>query len=103
MNVLIKNMKMPTKGEYECTIRVWADGTAMLYGNSELIDGGELVPVPPHGDLIDRDALIADDWFLMKVVNGVNCAWTESKKLKDVPIIIPADNDINVLNKEEGE
>lgn len=54
VGIYIKGMKMPQKGEYECTIRVWADGTAMLYGNSELIDGGELVSVLPHGDLIDR-------------------------------------------------
>ena len=63
-----------------------------------------LILVPPHGRLIDADALIADDWFLMKVVNGVNCAWTESKKLKDVPTIIPADDkDIKVPTREEGE
>ena len=56
-DILIRGMSMPPKGEYDCTIRVWSDGTAMLYGNTDLIGGGELIELPPHGDLIDRDAL----------------------------------------------
>jgi hypothetical protein len=60
MGVYINGMEMPQKGEYECTIRVWSDGTAMLYGNSELVEGGELVTVPPHGRVIIKDGEIIE-------------------------------------------
>ena len=50
MGVYINGMEMPTKG-YRL-ILVHADGTA------QTTDGETTaVPVPPHGDLIDRDAL----------------------------------------------
>ena len=89
MSVLIKGMEMPQKGEYECTIRVWADGTAMLYGNSKLIDGGELVPVPPHGRLIDADAIRADI-DEKRPGRSYEDAWTLTV-IDAAPTIIPAE------------
>ena len=64
------NMEMPKEGFVEILIR--DDGTVQQTGKSYRIDGtdyytpyvGEMptiykaVPVPPHGDLIDRDALL---------------------------------------------
>lgn len=53
MGVYIKGMEMPTKG-YRL-ILVHADGTV------QTTDGETTaISVPPHGDLIDRDALEQD-------------------------------------------
>ena len=56
MDILIKGMSMPKNGKYIlCSIR--ADGKVI----TDLITGGceeyEAIELPPHGDLIDRDAL----------------------------------------------
>ncbi len=94
MSILIKGMEMPTScmlcpfcveeadpanGEM-CMVT----GTLMPPCTRERLDNCPLVPVPPHGDLIDRDALcdgrVSND-------NVVICA-------KCAPTIIPA---------EEGE
>lgn len=58
MSILIKGMEMPII-ELEWTIRHGADGKWYAVDtNAETSDGEwhEIVPVPPHGDLIDRDA-----------------------------------------------
>lgn len=71
-DILIKGMEMPKEGFVEVLIR--DDGTVQQTGQSYRIDGtdyytpyvGEMpvmykaVSVPPHGRLIDADALIAD-------------------------------------------
>ncbi len=70
-----------------------------------------LVPVPPHGDLIDRDALTdaieSTDWYHQapnkEMVHGANSAehqaWYKEQDIysaiDDTPTIIPA--------SEEGE
>lgn len=59
MGVYIKGMEMPVI-ELEWTIRRGADGKwYAIDTNAETSDGEwhEIVPVPKHGDLIDRDAL----------------------------------------------
>lgn len=75
MGIYIKGMSMPKEGFVEILIR--DDGTVQQTGQSYRIDGtdyytpyvGEMlvmynaVPVPPHGDLIDRDALMKDGWL----------------------------------------
>ncbi len=69
MSVLIKDMEMPKEGFVEILVR--DDGTVQQTGQSYRIDGtdyytpyaGEMpvmykaVPIPPHGRLIDADAL----------------------------------------------
>lgn len=70
MGIYLPNMEMPKEGFVEILIR--DDGTVQQTGQSYRIDGtdyytpyvGEMpvmykaVPVPPHGRLIDADALI---------------------------------------------
>ena len=96
--MILIDMKMPDCC-YRCPacsyLSWWCDSMnkSLVHAISDETGRAEWCPIkelPPHGRLIDADALIAEDWFLMKIVNGVNCAWTESKKLKDVPTIIPA-------------
>ena len=60
-------------------------------------DSCPLLPVPPHGDLIDRDALIKDGWLnLHKEVIRMGGYAIHELPLKNplIPVIIPA---------EEGE
>ena len=55
MSLLIKGMEMPKEDE-EIIIRISSDGTVMTE-YALPITGVKAVPVPPHGRLIDADAL----------------------------------------------
>ena len=103
MSVLIKGMEMPQHGTYYLAIGM--DGKARIgkmsvYADLE-IGVYDLIPVPQHGRLIDADALLkpknqhvdvlADEWYVTV------------RTIETAPTIIPADKDINVLGKEEGE
>lgn len=86
MSILINSMEMPTDGN-ETIIRIQSDGTVLdQYGHHLAITA---IPVPPHGDLIDRNALkrhTATEWFCGR--KRVNVPW---KAVADAPTIIPAD------------
>jgi len=96
MSVLIKGMEMP-KACYEC--RMYEADIYYCAAAERDIDISDssvgrcsfcpLVPVPPHGRLIDADALEALFW------DG-QCYFTENikYKIKNIETIIPA---------EEGE
>jgi hypothetical protein len=111
MGVYIKGMEMPTScmlcpfcveeadpanGEM-CMVT----GTLMPPCTRERLENCPLIPVPPHGDLIDRDALINDmanmiPWAIespeeIAMVDGLSAGY---EAVKDAPTIIPA---------EEGE
>lgn len=100
MSILIKGVEMPTRcGRCDMRIPVYDDGifdhyecciTAAIIDNlGEKMEDCPLVPVPPHGDLIDRDELIEncmkEDGFLSELL---------FRKVSNAPTIIPA---------EEGE
>lgn len=59
MSVLIRGMEMPKDGVYWCEIGV-ADDIAMITIHGEDRKSFPLVPVPLHGDLIDRREAIID-------------------------------------------
>ena len=57
MSVLIKGMEMPKPGAYMCELGVLDENTAVLTLYTPIDDpqrSYKLIPVPPHGDLIDR-------------------------------------------------
>ena len=59
MSILIKGMEMPKEGSWR-SIRIYPDGTIWRpigFGDYALVEGAKAVPVPPHGRLIDADAL----------------------------------------------
>ena len=63
-DILIRGMEMPKENDYTIAI-VYGDGVVTEYHEDYWIRGadgekqlGIAIPVPPHGDLIDRDALI---------------------------------------------
>lgn len=89
MNILIKGMEMPTSLVLFCVHpdgRVFAD-----------LEGGwreyKAVPVPPHGRLIDADALISRVTDEKGNYYGHDCA-VIGEAVEFAPTIIPA---------EEGE
>lgn len=110
-DILIRGMEMPKEGFVEVLIR--DDGTVQQTGQSYRIDGtdyyspyvGETpaiysaVPVPPHGRLIDADALRAE----FTEPNEGNGGWRNPDEalvhktgvwaaIDAAPTIIPADN-----------
>lgn len=106
MSVLIKGMAMPKPGRYEAVIVVLDESTAEIAISPAEDDIGywkeyPLVPVPPHGDLVDRDEM-----FVEFVIEGqkttrykVGEKWELNgeeirRAIQRLPAVIPA---------EEGE
>ena len=89
MGIYLPNMEMPQDGV--TIIEIHSNGATFRYSKSS---GGwekleDPVPVPPHGDLIDRDEQIERAWRLKLSTRELI-----EEMLKSAPAIIPA---------EEGE
>ena len=94
MSILIKGMEMPKDGNWR-SIRIYPDGTIgrpIGFGDYTLVEGAKAVPVPEHGDLIDRREAIIDAneraydfWLSDEEVNAT------IQFLKEQPTIIPAE------------
>lgn len=90
MGVYIAGMEMPKRG---MVVNIYADGRVTDHFDEFGRTIGKAVTVPPHGRLIDADAL-ADKHRTKAYENGGRSysfhasakAWVE-----DAPIIIPAD------------
>ena len=88
MGVYIKGMEMPKDGVYWCEIGVAGDiATITIHGEDR--KSFHLVPVPPHGRLIDTDAVSLeggpyeyDEW----------CKWALGQ-YQDAPTVIPSSSD----------
>ena len=89
MSVLIKGMEMPEHCGY-CRFRY--DGICHALKKTQYNkEDCPLVPVPTHGDLIDRDALLStenqhyalreDDWYVT------------TRRVELMPTIIPAEGE----------
>lgn len=90
MSILIKGMEMPT--EYPLWIVVSADGTVQYnYFNEWKTAEEKAVSIPPHGRLIDADALddilmnLADNEYTPKVF----ASWLSYEE--NAPTIIEAE------------
>ena len=123
MSVLVKGMEMP-KSCSACPMLDWdldyikCKVTGRHFKVKEepfgarRVDDCPLVPVPPHGRLIDADALrqtmyheaFETDSPMQKWDSG---CWIRYKMFENAeetaPTIIPTDKDNDVLGKEEGE
>ena len=94
MGVYIKGMEMPQ--DYAVVVKIFPDGSVgtipyIQFFKVDLIEGAQAVPVPPHGDLIDRDALRDNncDVFEINGVDGAILAMDVSI-IDDATVIIPA-------------
>ena len=82
-DILIKGIQFPKFSPH--VIEVYPDGTAIAQGKGIY---GKAVPVPPHGRLIDADAVLAkenqhieyltDEWYV------------EVKTIENAPTIVEA-------------
>ena len=87
MSILIKGMEMPTEGTVIAIYKLNGKFYASVHG-TELCP---LVPVPPHGRLIDADALLND-----KGVGTQIAGWGKmyhETAIEYAPTIIPAESE----------
>ena len=102
MSILIKGMEMPK--DYSVIVKIFPDGRVgtipyVQWFKVDLIPGTQAVPVPPHGRLIDKDALLVDtdEGVIMREENGEMVeVFGEEKILAHIafaPTIIPADKE----------
>ena len=100
MGVYIKGMEMSTI-EMEWTIRHGADGKwYAIDTNVETSDGEwhEIIPVPPHGDLIDQDE------YREEFMNGVYALCSDDQDNYRANAIIDLfDSAPTIIPAEEGE
>ena len=99
MSVLIKGMEMPKScvlcrmSEYHVT-NYCKITEAKILRNRDRNNDCPLIPVPPHGDLIDRDALKSDGFHTIVCYTGKMPYEYTAMPIDLLPTIIPA---------EEGE
>lgn len=88
MGVYIEGMAMPKGAEM---LVVFSDGMVhrCLPGIKEELEKGTAVPVPPHGDLIDRGELKRQGYFFPCAI-GAEYA-IPLRALREAPTIIPAE------------
>lgn len=60
MSVIIRGMKMPTERAW-VDVRIFRDGTAIVTEERARRINRQAIELPPHGDLIDRDAFMKKD------------------------------------------
>ena len=96
MSILIKGMEMPKHG---MVINIYADGRVSNHFDEFCETIATAVPVPPHGRLIGKSALLDKCYqhyedFMLGKVDGKTALLNIEKEIKAAPTIIPA---------EEGE
>lgn len=93
MSILIKGMEIPKRGESCLVITITPDGEVYknVYDASFRVNQvGEAISVPPHGRLIDADALEAD----LNIWHGEECDSGFSEEAIDTaPTIILAEEE----------
>lgn len=90
MGIYIKGMEMPKEaGKY----RIEFDQCGNPYLLSDNGDGGiwHIIPVPKHGDLIDRKELIKDDHQHYEYMSDE--FYVTVRDIECAPTIIPAEED----------
>ena len=102
MSILIKNMEMPSEGTFNI-VHIYSDGRVAIpfwEKGMQVVQGIEAVPVPPHGRLIDADALrqtmyheaFETDSPLQKWDSGCWIRYKMFERMEETaPTIIPAE------------
>ena len=102
--IYIEGVEMP-KNHNHVTITIWSNGAANygLHDRGEsLVDfrSVEVVPIPPHGRLIDADNIGMTNFEIILCQKGnpfKNALEMLLEKIENAPTVIPADT------AEEGE
>lgn len=96
MSILINGMEMPKR---QILAVINPNGLVEVLAGNTLIAEFEAVPVPPHGDLIDRDALeehdgwIRDSKYFSEQSRHTHIQFVFTNDIIDAPTIIPADKE----------
>ena len=99
MGVYIKGMDMPTSCEdcpmaFSVNFGILCTTTHNIVGDDEISKKQgfcPLIPVPPHGDLIDRDALMQHEVLLPR--DGGHMPIIYASYVRNAPTIIPAESE----------
>ncbi len=97
MSILITGMEMPEGALGAVPVIIFADGVVRHYFSHLKL--GDAIPVPPHVDLVDREALM-DDIICSTVLSGRK-APKEAAIVQEVLDIVGDANAI--IPAEEGE
>ena len=96
MSILIKGMEMP-KSCSECRFCAWKDENDVgCAATGKGADDCPIIPIPDHGDLIERDALMAEAEYVgtaqfIHPATKMPCGINLVEWLKLAPIVIPAE------------
>ena len=85
MSIIIKGVKKPNNG-YTMGILLYPNGDAFILSNEIPVKICKAIELPPHGDLIDRDAFLVehqDDY---------------TDYIRDAPVIIPREERTECLD-----
>ena len=93
MSILIKGMEMPRT--HPITVEIYPDGTALSKTVGRMDIHGKAVSVPPHGRLIDADALKASLAFAEKTAEWAVPALRA--------VLIAIDEMPTIIQAEEGK
>ena len=100
MSILIKGMEMPKQGRV--TLQIGADGAVYVVDKCEITaekyeKNFEVFEIPPHGKLIDADAVERNLVKMQMAQKGVVGHGIRKSRavVRDMATIIPADNDSN--------
>lgn len=110
MSVYIPGMEVLAEGVYTCELGVLDESTAVLTIYSPVCEpqrSYKLVPVPPHGRLIDVD--YADEYAYdeLEVANNYLTGWEAARAMQKIyqtaPTIIPPDEPKEKQENTHGE
>ena len=87
MGVYIKGIEMPT-GNDELRLIIHSNGQVII-SHQTYYEEAEAVPVPPHGDLIDRDALLDTATIHWSQTTNESCFPID--EIEYAPTVIPKD------------
>ena len=91
MDVLIKGMEMPLPGTFNI-IYIYSDGQVHMpsWGKGMTpTNGVKAIPIPPHGRLIDADALGSFPYNMDFCDGGEADEW-----IQNAPTVIPASGEL---------
>ena len=97
MSVIVKDMEMPT-GCLSCDFCIpfvdepYCRRLMRRAERAKRLPDCPIVPRPPHGDLIDRDALIAQATFVRDTKDGITLC-VKWRDIADAPVVVSGEVD----------
>ena len=100
MSILVKGMEMPQScSDCPCAssgfaVKICNIKKQIISDPSKVSNNCPLIPVPPHGDLIDRSKLRESGAWVRGGFGGSNhLTYYSVREIDNAPVIIPADKE----------